>query len=139
VSARPRHLCRRPAFRLAPGLALAALVVLAGCGGGGSGGGGGLVKTSTGFAQVIIETDQGSIRFELLPQEAPQTVATLAPLILNGLYDGKTFFQHQDGAFVQFGSADAEASVLPKGVPPEISGEPLDRGMVAVGPGPATA
>jgi len=131
---------RRPGFRLLSRLvsrltwaALALPLVLAGCGGGAPSGAGGLVKTSSGFAQVIIETDEGPVRFELMAEEAPQTVAALAPLILNGLYDGKSFFQRQDGAFVQFGSADAEASVLPTSVAPEISGEVLDRGMVAVG------
>jgi cyclophilin family peptidyl-prolyl cis-trans isomerase len=120
----------RPAAWAMAWLAVAALS-LAGCGGAPSGGGG-LVKSSEGFAQVVIETEEGDIRFEMLPEEAPATVDAMSPLILGGAYDGKTFFQRRDGAFLQFGAADAEASVLPTPVSPEVTGEPLDRGMVAL-------
>jgi cyclophilin family peptidyl-prolyl cis-trans isomerase len=93
---------------------------------------GGAQKTDP-FTQVVIETDEGDIRFEVMQDLAPNTVSALATMILTGTYDDKTFFQRRDGAYLQFGDPDAEASLIPDGIPFELTGEPLDRGTVALG------
>jgi len=85
------------------------------------------------FTLVVIETDDGDIRFEVLSDVAPNTVSEVASLILTGEYNGKTFFQRHDGAYVQFGDPDPEAALLPDPLGFENSGEPLDRGYVALG------
>jgi len=112
---------------------LLVLPLLAACGSAGGGGGGGALSAPNKLAEVVIETDRGDIRFDLLQNEAPNTVNAVGTLILGGKYDGKTFFQRQDGAFIQFGEADPEKSLLDTPVPQELSGEPFDRGMVAIG------
>jgi peptidylprolyl isomerase len=120
-------------FGMRAALAVAAVALLAACSSGGGGGGGNALLSANKLAEVVIETDQGDIRFDLLQNEAPNTVNAIGNLILNGSYDGKTFFQRQDGAFLQFGEADPEASLLANPVDQEITGEPMDRGMVAIG------
>jgi len=111
--------------------ALAGTVLALGCQPS-AGVGGGSQKTEP-FTQVVIETDDGDIRFEVLQDVAPDTVSAVATMILTGTYDDKTFFQRKAGAYVQFGDADPEASLVPGGVPFELTGEPLDRGYVALG------
>jgi len=117
---------------LRPWLALAGLALAFGCQPSVDTGGG-VAKTDDGFTQIVIETDDGDIRFEVLQDVAPNTVSEVATLILKGEYTGKTFFQRQDGAYVQFGDPDAEAALLPDPLSFESSGEPLDRGYVALG------
>lgn len=114
-------------------LALTAFALVAACQPSGGGGGGGRQGPDNSFLQVVIETASGDIRFEFLQDVAPETATRVATMILNGTYDGKTFFQREDGAYLQFGDADAEAALLPDPIPFENTGEPLDRGMVALG------
>lgn len=110
---------------------LAAFALALGCQPSVSTGGGGQVTND--FTQVVIETADGDIRFEVLQDVAPDTVSAVATMILTGTYDDKTFFQRREGAYVQFGDPDSEASVIPGGIPFELTGEPLDRGTVALG------
>jgi cyclophilin family peptidyl-prolyl cis-trans isomerase len=126
---RTAHLLARGA---APWLAAAGCLLLVACsnGEGSLGAGNSSAKTNE-FTQVVIQTTEGNIRFEMLQPEAPNTVAGMAALILTGTYDDKTFFQRQDGAFLQFGDPDSEAS-LTDPIAQEITGEPMDRGMVAL-------
>jgi len=112
-------------------LGVAALVLTLGCQP--SAGTGGGTRKPDPFTQVVIETADGEIRFEVLQDVAPNTVSEVASMILNGAYDNKTFFQRRDGAYLQFGGADAEASLLPDPLGFELTGEPMDRGYVALG------
>lgn len=96
-----------------------------------AGGGGGAQKAEP-FTQVVMTTPAGDIRFEVLQDVAPEAVGAVATMILTGVYDNKTFFQKRDGAYVQFGSFDAESGVLTDPLPFELTGEPMDRGYVAL-------
>ncbi|MDH5527481.1 MAG: peptidylprolyl isomerase [Nitrospirota bacterium] len=86
---------------------------------------------------VVIETEAGPVEFEMLIETTPETTPAVAGMVLDGTYDGKQFFQVEPGAFLQFGDPDGELALLrdPLGVdrPDGSPGEPLDRGMVALG------
>jgi peptidylprolyl isomerase len=130
---RPRLYHPRPARRCLAFMAVAGLAAVAlslGCQPSTSTGGG--AQKPDPFTQVVISTPDGDIRFEVLSDVAPDTVSTFATMILNGVYDNKTFFQRKDGAYLQFGSYDAESGVLPDPLPFELTGEPMDRGYVAL-------
>jgi len=127
----PRHGIRPPARRWLALMGAAALLLALGCQP--SAGTGGGARKADPFTQIVIETADGDIRFEVLADLAPDTVSAVATMVLTGTYDDKTFFQRQDGAYLQFGDADAERSVLTDPVPFKVTGEPMDRGSVALG------
>ncbi|MCF7821074.1 MAG: peptidylprolyl isomerase [Mariprofundaceae bacterium] len=52
---------------------------------------------------VLIETDSGSIKIELLPDVAPNTVANFKVLASNGYYDGIIFHRVIPGFMAQAG------------------------------------
>lgn len=52
---------------------------------------------------VLIETDLGSIKIELLPDVAPNTVANFKVLVSNGYYDGIIFHRVIPGFMAQTG------------------------------------
>lgn len=54
-------------------------------------------------SHVLIETDLGSIRIELLPDVAPNTVANFKVLTNNGYYDGIIFHRVIPGFMAQGG------------------------------------
>ena len=113
-------------------LPLFAALMMTACGGGAGGGGGGASSTDAGGPELIIETERGNIRIEMLTLQAPLTAQAIAGVVLTGGYDNNTFFDVRDGLFVQFGEADATLSeITPVAV--EVTGEPLDFGNVAMG------
>jgi len=58
---------------------------------------------------AIIETGRGTIRCELRPDAAPDTVANFEKLANEGFYDGHTFFRVEPGFVIQGGSPDDTA------------------------------
>src|SRR5215218_2366301 len=52
---------------------------------------------------AVIETNKGTIRAELLPQDAPQTVNNFVFLARQGYYDGVPFHRVISGFMIQTG------------------------------------
>lgn len=52
---------------------------------------------------VVIETSEGTMRFRLYPEVAPQTTANFADLVRQGFYDGLIFHRIIDGFMIQGG------------------------------------
>lgn len=59
---------------------------------------------------VLIETDLGSIKIELLPEVAPDTVANFKVLASNGYYDGIIFHRVIPGFMAQGGDPTGSGS-----------------------------
>lgn len=53
--------------------------------------------------QIVLETDKGTIRFNLLADEAPLTVSNFVFLAQKKFYDGLTFHRVEPGFVVQGG------------------------------------
>ncbi len=58
--------------------------------------------------------DFGTIKLELYPEMAPQTVANFVALAQNGFYDGLKFHRIVDGFMIQGGDANGDGSGSPK-------------------------
>ena len=69
--------------------------------------------------------DFGTVKMELYPSFAPNTVANFVKLIQNGYYDGLTFHRVQPGFMIQGGDAkgDGTGSVMLQDLYPETSNE----------------
>ncbi|MBI5136255.1 MAG: peptidylprolyl isomerase [Nitrospirae bacterium] len=123
---------RRPPFTpLHAALGVVLACALAACGDGGGGGSGGVVAKSGAFPEVVLSTSKGDIRFEMDPEFATETINLVSGLILTGGYDNQPFFDVQPGRFVQFGNPDPEQAQTDS-IPVELTGNPLDRGYVAM-------
>jgi peptidyl-prolyl cis-trans isomerase B (cyclophilin B) len=55
---------------------------------------------------AVIETDLGTVKLELYPEDAPRTVDNFATLARKGFYDGLSFHRIAKGALIQGGSPD---------------------------------
>jgi peptidylprolyl isomerase len=83
---------------------------------------------------MVIDTNQGRIILELVPQAAPQAVARLKRLTSMHFYDGLTFFRVIDDFMAQTGDPQNNGqggSVLPN-VPAEFSFKLGGRGVAVV-------
>ena len=70
---------------------------------------------------VVVETDLGSMKWELLPELAPQHVRRFVDLVRQGYYDGLTFFRYVQGLQAEGGApADERADLWGRLVPPEV-------------------
>lgn len=67
--------------------------------------------------------DYGTVKMELYPNQAPNTVANFVKLIQNGYYDGLTFHRVVPGFMIQGGDSkgDGTGSVMLKDLYPETS------------------
>ena len=52
---------------------------------------------------AVIETDKGTIKFELYSDDAPNHVASFVELAQSGFYDGTSFHRVEPGFVVQGG------------------------------------
>ncbi|MDH4230078.1 MAG: peptidylprolyl isomerase [Nitrospirota bacterium] len=82
---------------------------------------------------VRVETSDGTVEFELLLSASPNSASTAAAEVLEGVYDGQSFYQVVPGMFATLGSADPTLALLPGTNQLDPPQEPLDRGMVALG------
>ena len=58
--------------------------------------------------------DYGTIKLELYPDQAPETVANFINLAQNGFYDGLKFHRVVDGFMIQGGDANGDGTGSPK-------------------------
>jgi len=75
-------------------------MMMTGCGGGKSGSSG----------NVVIETDLGTIKFELLDNEAPKTAENFRLLAERGYYNGTIFHRVIAGFMIQGGDPNGDGS-----------------------------
>ena len=75
---------------------------------------------------VVIETEEGTIKAELYPDVAPITVANFQKLVSEGFYDGLTFHRIIEGFMIQGGDPKGNGS---GGSPDKIKGEFLANGV----------
>jgi cyclophilin family peptidyl-prolyl cis-trans isomerase len=82
---------------------------------------------------VTLETNFGTIRFELLTQDAPKTCENFRLLTSRGFYDGLTFHRVINGFMIQGGDPEGTGMGGPGYRFPDedFSGE-YDRGTVAM-------
>lgn len=66
--------------------------------------------TSGSLPLAIIETEKGTIKFEMYPQDAPNTVANFVYLAKRGFYDGLTFHRVEPGFVVQGGDPNGNGT-----------------------------
>ncbi len=59
---------------------------------------------------AIIETEKGTIKFEMYPQDAPNTVANFIYLAKKGFYDGLTFHRVEPGFVIQGGDPNGNGT-----------------------------
>lgn len=89
----------------------------------------GYAKKSTGTRENPIVTmeiqDYGTVKMELYPDMAPNTVANFVKLIQNGYYDGLTFHRVVPGFMIQGGDSkgDGSGKVMLKDLRPDTSDE----------------
>ncbi len=62
---------------------------------------------------VVMETSEGTIRIELWPDNAPQTVANFLRYVDEGFYDGTIFHRVIDGFVIQGGGLAEDMSEKP--------------------------
>lgn len=92
-------------------IALSALLFAA-CGGGG----GGTTNTSTTTKPVpagnlaVLETDAGTIKVELLPNDSPKTVENFKLLADSNFYNGLVFHRVQSGFMIQGGDPNGNGT-----------------------------
>ncbi|HEY8490554.1 MAG TPA: peptidylprolyl isomerase [Dehalococcoidia bacterium] len=126
--------------------ALPALVIVAafvtGCGGGGEKEG--TEMTSQGAPETVIDVNKqyfatielekgGSIRIELFPQDAPQTVNNFVYLARRGYYDGVTFHRVIPGFVAQAGDPTGTGTGGPGWtIPDEVNQHKHGEGAVAM-------
>jgi len=78
---------------------------------------------------VVLDTTMGRMVLELLPEVAPQTVASFRRLVEAGFYDGLRFYRVVAGHVAQAG--DGGENDRPK-VPGEFGGPPHETGVVGL-------
>ncbi len=87
---------------------LITLFALPGCSNGSSGYlGMQLEKPEEGEEIAVLETNMGTIKIRLFPEEAPKTVQNFKELIQKGYYDGITFHRVIEGFMIQGGDPTA--------------------------------
>ena len=67
-------------------------------------------KKGGGKPVVTIETERGTIVFEMYPDVAPKTVARVSQLIEKGFYNGLTFHRVEPGFVIQGGDPKGDGS-----------------------------
>ncbi len=77
------------------------IIALAGCGG---------KKTVSNPIATITMEDGSTIKIELYPDKAPNTVANFVTLIQDGFYDGTTFHRLVPGFVIQGGDPDGNGT-----------------------------
>jgi cyclophilin family peptidyl-prolyl cis-trans isomerase len=66
---------------------------------------------------VVMETSEGTIRIELWPDRAPQTVANFLEYVDEGFYDGTVFHRVIDGFMIQGGGLTPDLREKPTRAP----------------------
>lgn len=79
---------------------IALAMMMTGCGG----------RKSASSGNVVIETDLGTIKFELLDNEAPKTAENFRLLAERGYYDGTIFHRVIAGFMIQGGDPKGDGS-----------------------------
>ena len=126
--------------RIAPILALAAAVLLAGCGGGKkaetAAGGRPALDASKSY-EVTLKTSEGSFSFSLDVKDSPNTTASFAALVKKEFFDGLTFHRIVPDFVIQGGDPNGDGSGGPGyttvDVPP--SDTRYTKGVVAMAKG----
>ena len=75
----------------------------------------------------VLETNLGTMAFELYVEDAPRTVAQFEALVRAGFYDGKDFYRVVKGHVIQAGGGDAPS------LPPEFNTRPHLAGTLGLG------
>ncbi|MBP1659429.1 MAG: hypothetical protein H6P95_621 [Candidatus Aminicenantes bacterium] len=75
----------------------------------------------------VLETNLGTMAFELYAEDAPKTVAQFKKLAGKGFYDGKDFYRVVVGHVIQAGGGDAPS------LPPEFNTRPHLVGTLGLG------
>ena len=70
----------------------------------------GTARAQGGNPVVTIETDKGTIVFEMYPDVAPKTVARITELIQQGFYNGLTFHRVEPGFVIQGGDPNGNGT-----------------------------
>lgn len=81
---------------------------------------------------LVIDTTEGRVLVELMPEVAPNHVQRIQTLVRRGFYDGLSFHRVMPGFMAQTGDPQgtgAGGSDLPD-LPAEFSNEPFVRGIV---------
>jgi peptidyl-prolyl cis-trans isomerase B (cyclophilin B) len=100
--------------RTGPILAVAAVVLLAGCGGGGkksetaAGARAALDRSKT--YTVTLQTNEGAFSFDLDVKDSPNTTASFAALVKRGFFDGLTFHRIAPGFVIQGGDPSGDGT-----------------------------
>jgi cyclophilin family peptidyl-prolyl cis-trans isomerase len=83
--------------------------------------------------EAILHTSHGPVRIELLPDEAPKTVANFESLARDGFYDGLTFHRVIDDFMVQGGCPRGDGTGGPGYTfEDEANERPVVRGALAM-------
>jgi peptidyl-prolyl cis-trans isomerase B (cyclophilin B) len=99
-----------------------------------------LVRAGSHEIAVLTVEELGTIRIELLPELAPETVAHFKKLVGQGLYDGTTFHRVIPGFMIQ-GGDPLTKNIDPRDdgrggsdydIPDEFSAMPHTRGVVSL-------
>jgi len=70
---------------------------------------------------VVVETDLGKMKWEMLPDLAPRRVARFVDLVRQGHYDGLVFFRYVPGVQAEGGGpAEERSDVWSRLSPPEV-------------------
>ncbi|MEZ5789457.1 MAG: peptidylprolyl isomerase [Nitratireductor sp.] len=91
-------------------------------------------QAQAGENTVFLDTKDGRITIELLPDLAPKHVAQIKTLVKEGFYDGIVFHRVIDGFMAQTGDPTGTGmggSKLPD-IPAEFTAEPFKRGIVGM-------
>lgn len=73
----------------------------------------GLPESDPSNPRVVLETTKGEITIELLPQQAPISVANFLAYVDEGFYDGTVFHRLIPNFMVQGGGFDTEGALKP--------------------------
>jgi peptidyl-prolyl cis-trans isomerase B (cyclophilin B) len=129
--------------RTATIVALAAAVLLAGCGSGGkktetAAGGRAALDPSKTYT-VTLRTSEGTFAFDLAVKDSPNTTASFAGLVKKGFFDGLTFHRIVPGFVIQGGDPNGDGTGGPGYT--TVDAPPSDtaytRGVVAMAKGAA--
>jgi cyclophilin family peptidyl-prolyl cis-trans isomerase len=74
---------------------------------------------------VVLETNQGNIEIQLMPEVAPKSVENFVKLVEKGYYNGITFHRVIKGFMIQGGDPNTKARTAPDTGP----AGPADRGL----------
>lgn len=69
-----------------------------------------LLPPALGEEYVVMQTNMGTIRIRLFPEEAPETVKNFKNLIYDGYYNGLTFHRVMNDFMIQGGDPDGDGS-----------------------------